>query len=262
MTPNIIIIISDQHNPHVMGCAGNPIIQTPNLDTRLRVAGPGFAMRIAPIPSARLRDRALCPHITPATWAFMTTAAACLLTPPHLPMHLVRPATKPYYVVACTLETPTNSTALKNASTPTAVGYPQKFSARDTTAQRDKPNTAFKYLVYGETGYRHFDKSVTETACKFIADRQNSDRPYALVVGYMNPHNPLICGREDFEYYMAQIPPLEPESPEYLNALHPAMKKWRERRGVDDITPEQKPPRVSRLLRLDNRTRPIHRPDQ
>ena len=38
---------------------------------------------------------------------------------------------------------------------------------------------------------------------------------------------------------MAQIPPLESESPEYLNALHPAMKKWRERRGVDDITPEQ-----------------------
>ena len=207
--------------------------------THLPAAGSGFAMRIAPIPSARLRGRASCPRSTPAMWASMTTAAACLLTPPHLPMHLARRDTKPYYAVACTLETPTNSTALKNASTPTAAGYPQKFSALDTTAQRDRPNTAFKYPAHGETGYRYFDKSVTETTCKFIAERQNSDRPYALVVGYINPHNPLICGREDFEYYMAQIPPLEPESPEYLNTLHPAMKKWRERRGVDDITPEQ-----------------------
>ena len=30
--PNIIYILSDQHRHDVMGCAGNPVIQTPHLD--------------------------------------------------------------------------------------------------------------------------------------------------------------------------------------------------------------------------------------
>jgi len=30
--PNFHIIMSDQHSPHIMGCAGDPIIRTPNLD--------------------------------------------------------------------------------------------------------------------------------------------------------------------------------------------------------------------------------------
>ena len=30
--PNILFIESDQHNPAVMGCSGDPVIRTPNLD--------------------------------------------------------------------------------------------------------------------------------------------------------------------------------------------------------------------------------------
>ncbi len=100
-----------------------------------------------------------------------------------------------------------------------------------------------KYAVevsgYGKTGYQAFDHSVTDTACEFIRSRRDSDRPYALVVGLILPHNPLICAKDLFEYYMEQIPPLELQSQEYLNNLHPALKKWRQRRGVDDLTPEQ-----------------------
>src|SRR5689334_18174715 len=31
--PNILLIISDEHNANVMGCAGDPVIQTPNMDS-------------------------------------------------------------------------------------------------------------------------------------------------------------------------------------------------------------------------------------
>ena len=30
--PNFVLIMSDQHNPHIMGCEGNTIVLTPNLD--------------------------------------------------------------------------------------------------------------------------------------------------------------------------------------------------------------------------------------
>ena len=29
---NLLIIMSDEHNPKMLGCAGHPVIQTPNLD--------------------------------------------------------------------------------------------------------------------------------------------------------------------------------------------------------------------------------------
>ena len=37
--PNILFILSDQHSPHVIGCGGNSIIETPNLD---RLASEGI----------------------------------------------------------------------------------------------------------------------------------------------------------------------------------------------------------------------------
>ena len=37
--PNIIFILSDQHRPDALGCNGNPVIQTPNLDN---MADKGF----------------------------------------------------------------------------------------------------------------------------------------------------------------------------------------------------------------------------
>ena len=105
-----------------------------------------------------------------------------------------------------------------------------------------RTNGQTKYAVevsgYGKTGAYAFDRSVADTAVDFITHREN-DRPYGLVVGFFMPHNPLICTKDDFDYYVAQIPPLEPESDEYLADLHPALRKWRERRGVDDLTPEQ-----------------------
>ena len=36
--PHILLIMSDQHNPHVMGCAGDDVVETPHLDA-LATAG-------------------------------------------------------------------------------------------------------------------------------------------------------------------------------------------------------------------------------
>jgi choline-sulfatase len=41
MPPNILLIMSDQHRASVMGCAGDPVVQTPNLD-RLAAEGIRF----------------------------------------------------------------------------------------------------------------------------------------------------------------------------------------------------------------------------
>ena len=238
MTPNIIIIISDQHNPHVMGCAENSIVQTPNLDTLAR-RGTRFRNAYCPYPlCAPSRSGFMSAQYPSDVGVYDNSGSLSFDTPTFA--HAFGAAG--YEAVLCGrmhFRNPDQFHGFEKRIHADCGGLSAEILGSGYNRTTGQTKYGVQVSGHGETGYRYFDKSVTETACKFIADRQNSDRPYALVVGYMNPHNPLICGREDFEYYMAQIPPLEPESPEYLNALHPAMKKWRERRGVEDITPEQ-----------------------
>jgi arylsulfatase A-like enzyme len=58
--PNVLLIVSDDHQAGAMGCAGNPVVKTPNLD-RLAGAGVRFSNAFVTIP--------IC---TPSRAAFLT----------------------------------------------------------------------------------------------------------------------------------------------------------------------------------------------
>jgi choline-sulfatase len=47
--PNILILMSDQHSKHQLGCYGNDLVRTPNLD-RLAVEGTLFSNAYCPSP--------------------------------------------------------------------------------------------------------------------------------------------------------------------------------------------------------------------
>src|SRR3954470_3537000 len=55
---NLIVIMSDEHNPKVMGCNGHPIVKTPNIDA-LAAAGTSFTSAYT-----------TCPVCVPARAAF------------------------------------------------------------------------------------------------------------------------------------------------------------------------------------------------
>ena len=46
--PNLLYIHSDQHNPAVIGCYGDPLVQTPNLDS-LAAQGTFFTNVYCPV---------------------------------------------------------------------------------------------------------------------------------------------------------------------------------------------------------------------
>ncbi len=237
--PNIVLIMSDQHNASVMGCAGNPVVQTPNLDT-LAGQGARFTNVYCPYP--------LC---APSRMSFMAARY---------------PSEVNIYDNGGILSshTPTFAHGLGAAGYEAVLCGRMHFGGQDPFHGFEKrihgdtggalsrevvgsgyyrTNGQTKYAVevsgYGQTGYQLFDRSVTDAACDYISFWSGDERPCCLVVGLMLPHNPLICSKELFDHYMEQISPPEPVSRDYLDSLHPAMKKWRERRGVDDLTPEQ-----------------------
>jgi choline-sulfatase len=92
----------------------------------------------------------------------------------------------------------------------------------------------------GRTSYMAYDDAVTESACKFLAerDRQSADKPFALVVGYVLPHCPYICPPELFHYYYPRVS--LPQLPVgYLDKMHSAEREDRRRRGFDGLSDVQ-----------------------
>ncbi|MFQ6096981.1 MAG: sulfatase-like hydrolase/transferase, partial [Armatimonadota bacterium] len=59
--PNLLVIMSDQHNPHVLGCCGDEVVRTPHLDA---LAHGGVLFENAYCPS---------PLCVPSRMSFMTS---------------------------------------------------------------------------------------------------------------------------------------------------------------------------------------------
>ena len=237
--PNIVLIMSDQHNPHSLGCAGDPLVRTPNLDA---LAASGVRM-----------TNTYCAHplCAPSRAAFLSAQY---------------PTDIEVYDNGggWSSGTPTFAHALGGAGYEAILcgrmhlapsdpfhGFERRIhgdaggavSSDILGSGRNRTNGQTRYAVevagHGKTGFQAFDRSVTDKACEFIHRHKTDDRPFGMVVGWMLPHNPLVCAKDRFDYYVANIPPLEPESDTYLDALHPALKVWRERRGVSTLSPQQ-----------------------
>lgn len=235
--PNLLVIMSDQHNVRMMGCAGDRFVRTPHLDA-LAAGGVVFSSAYCPYP--------LC---VPSRVGFMTGQY-----PGDVDVWDNSSALSP--------DVPTFAHALGGAGYEAVLcgrmhfqgedqfhGFERRlygdcgaFLAKDIWGQGDnRTNGQTRYAVevsgHGRAGFEAFDRIVTDKAAEFLQSR-SGDRPWCLVVGYILPHNPLICSKELFDYYMDVLP--EPAPPEeWLANLHPAARKWRERRGADQLTPEQ-----------------------
>ncbi len=244
--PNYLLIMSDQHNPHVLGCAGDPFVRTPNLD---RLAGAGVSF-----------DRAYCAHplCVPSRMAFMTG---------QYPLDLR------IWTNAGTLpsSTPTFAHALNAAGYDTVLCGRMHFVGKDQNhgfaqrlvgdvsgaleghpgrdlfegvwsgkANRQTVDTLAQDAVGpGRATYEIFDAAVTDRACRWLeerAARSEADRPFLLVVGFLLPHNPYVCSKSLFEEYMDKLPPPVPWED---RDEHPAVRRLKRERGMDRASPEQ-----------------------
>ena len=236
--PNIVLIMSDQHNPHVMGCSGDSVVQTPHLDA-LAAEGIHCTSTYCAYP--------LC---VPSRMAFMTGQYASEIGVWHNPSILRSDiptfahafGASGYEAVLCG-RMHFNGPDQFHGFESRIYGDCSNFISREIAGSGNNRTTGQrKYAVevsgYGRAGYSQFDERVTTRACDFLASRDPADRPFCLVVGYMLPHNPLICDKVLFERYLNRLP--VPESPiSDLGELPLPIRKWWERRGVQDLTPEQ-----------------------
>ena len=239
--PNILLIVSDQHSNQVMGCAGDDVVRTPNLDA-LATRGTIFehAHCAAPlcVPSrmTMLTGRH-CSDI--GVWTNSCYLGSDLPTFAHAlgaagyetvlcgRMHFIGPDQRHGFERRIIGDV---------APYGPGGGRGARLGERMAGASR-QTYPAVAVSGAGRTAYQAYDEAVGAVAREFLATRAD-ERPLLMVAGFVLPHCPFVARRDLFEYYYERV--AMPEIPDgYFERLHPAMRYWREVRGVTELTDEQ-----------------------
>jgi choline-sulfatase len=241
--PNFLVILSDQHNPHLAGYAGSNLVRTPNLD-RLAATGVSFDSTYCPAP--------LC---VPSRMAFMAGQYPCDLQiwtnegvlDPHIPTFAHQLSLAGWETTLC---------GRMHFNGPDQHhGFEHRLAGDVSGAADPAPGGLFENIWSpagcgqqytgllddavgpGQAAYAAYDADVTARARTYLRERP-TDKPFCLVVGMLLPHNPYVCPPSLFEEYMDLLPSLENVGI-LPDEEHPAVRALRQYRGTDRITPEQ-----------------------
>lgn len=237
--PNIIYILSDQHNHDVMGCSGNKYILTPNID-KLSKRGITFdnCYSASPlcVPSRMSILTGLLPTHTGIynNWQCLSSSTATFA-------HAL--SANGYETVLCgrmhfvgqdqnhgfekrIFGDITNSGFSKGKE----HGEQIYGNYRDTPGQN---YNSVKLSGSGKSAVLVFDKEVTDCACDFMKNRKD-ERPLFITVGYYGPHCPYIAYKELYQKYFDLLPEINTDNDN--QNIHPAVKKWKELRNVENVT--------------------------
>ena len=201
---NLLFIFSDEHNRDMLGCYGHTVVKTPNLD-RLAARGIRFtdAYCNSPIcvPSRaslatgryvheiRAWDNA-APYIGERpSWGHRLAAAG----------HHVTTIGKLHY------RFPDDPTGFADQRLPMHVqdGEGDIYSLiREDMAARPEARARALEAGPGESQYSRFDRANTQEATRWLREEaRRYEKPWALFVGFVTPHFPLIAPKEFYDLY-------------------------------------------------------------
>ena len=215
---NVIVIMSDEHDPRIMGCAGHGFVKTPNLDA-LAARGVRFTDAYTPspicVPARAAFATGLRVHQTrhwdnaspyvgdPRGWGhalqqrhirvesigklhYRSEEDPAGFDREHIPMHVVGG----HGMVWASIRDP----------------YVCSPSGKRMLGER---------IGAGESSYTAYDREVTARAVEWIRDAaQRPQQPFVLYVGLVAPHFPLIAPEEFFSLYpldQLPVPKLQPK---------------------------------------------------
>jgi choline-sulfatase len=209
---NLLIIMSDEHNTQVLGCASHDTVKTPNLD---KFAAGGTRFNAAYTAS---------PICVPARTAFSTgryahqTGSWCNAHPytgetegwGHRLQetgHRVVSIGKLHY------RNETDPTGFDEQIIPLHVvnGTGDILGAvRDELPLRRKGATLLDNIGPGSSTYLDYDRNITEASIQWLHNRakQKDDKPWVVFVSMVCPHYPLIAPQEYFDMYDPATIPL------------------------------------------------------
>ena len=248
---NLLILMSDEHNPKIMGCAGNDIIATPHLDA--------LAKRGTRFTSAYTT----CPICVPARAAFAVgkyvhqigywdnaDAYDGAIPSWH---HILRE--RGHEVVSIGKlhfrGAPGDDHGFTEEIIPMhivdAIGD-VKGLIREDIPKRKGGDKMAKLAGPGESPYTIYDRNIASRAQIWLheAAERNHQKPWVLFVSFVAPHFPLTAPPEWYYRYIAQDLPWPKQYDEDIRPHHPYTDDYT--RVVDYDTHFKSPDDVKRAI--------------
>lgn len=241
---NLLIIMSDEHNPKMLGCAGNEIVETPNLDA-LAARGVRFdsAYCASPVCIPARASFALGKYIHQIGYAdnadaydgkvpswhhklrdrghnvtsigklhFRLTGEDHGFTEEIIPMHIIEGKGDLMGLVRSDLPVRKGAYKMANMAGP------------------------------GESQYTFYDREIAARAQVWLreAAQRKDDKPWVLFVSFVAPHFPLTAPPQHFYRYYDRELPLPKLYRKEERPTHPYLVDYRNSFNYDDYFDEEK----------------------
>lgn len=240
--PNIIFILSDQHNARVIGAAGDDYVQTPTLDA-LYATGTSFNGCYCNGPLCVPSRSSMLTGQLPWNNG-ITNNMQCL--PSHKATIAHSLSVAGYETVLCGRmhfvgndQRHGYGKRLVGDITPTHIGADNEHDVYGDFMRTSGQNSiSIEKSGAGSSAVLEFDDDVFGAAIDFIKNRDD-ERPLFLTVGSYGPHCPYIAPQELFDHYYRTLPEIE-VTDEYKYNIHEAIRGWYRNRNVQDATAEDR----------------------
>lgn len=226
---NLLFILSDQHNPQVMGCAGHPMVKTPNLD-RLAREGTRFTRAYTPCPicvparaalatgryvhQVRFWDNAIAYDGSVRSWAHRLRDAG----------HRVSAIGKLHY--RSESDDAGFSEAINNLHIPDGAGDVIGLVRRDA-GERGGARKYAREIGPKESTYTRYDGDIAAQALDWLRTRAAAPdpKPWMLFVGFVMPHFPLHAPPEYYALYPTDSVPAPRLNSDAERIRHPFLRE-------------------------------------
>lgn len=208
---NLLFILSDQHNPQIMACAGHPVVKTPNID-RLARQGTRFTRAYTSCPicvparaalatgryvhDVRFWDNAIAYDGSVRSWAHRLREAG----------HRVSSIGKLHY--KSNQEDCGFSESINNLHIPDGSGDVIGL-VRQGANERGGARKYAREIGPKESTYTKYDRDIARQATEWLKARAATPdtKPWMLFVGFVMPHFPLYAPPEFYSLYPTQSVP-------------------------------------------------------
>ncbi len=210
---NLIFIMSDEHNKRVLGCAGHPMIKTPNLDA--------LAARGTRFTSAYTN----CPICVPARASFATGQYVhqirywdnAIAYDGKIPTWGHRLMEQDHHVTSIGKLHYLDSDAKRNGFDEEILPLHIVNGVGDLLGliREELPRRAGSLKLgpeagRGESEYTKYDRDIADETVKWLKHKAPhiKGKPWALYVGFVSPHFPLIAPPQFYDLYAEDAVPL------------------------------------------------------
>ncbi len=234
--PNFLFLCSDQHSKFEVGCYGNRVIRTPNID-RLAAEGTKFVSAYSNNPICVPVRASIATGMYGFQIGCVDNATPYTGQAPSFGHRLIAANIPVTTIGKLHYRHVDDDTGFPDQRIPLHVrdGVGDVFGLLRGEPGARKPEVGqfpAKASV-GTSSYLEYDARITEEAIKYLDEKRGADTPWVCFVSYTLPHFPLVATPETYEMYDEKdIPMPFAYKPEEWS-MHPSCQDHRRFYGIE-----------------------------